>query len=326
MNVSLDEFTSCSSNLAHNRQTRMVADLRLVGCYDKNVIPNDSIRNKIMLQSAKDNLRSMAFFGLTEYQAETRSVWVWLHWLVNYPFCFFLSLCFFLISFLFLLLSFLFEYTFGIKFTTNFTQVNDTRASKAEISKQERDKLLKLNALDFELYSYARDLFLARVYYARMKLGESKRSLTKLDENVRETVLTDDLDQGHHPAGKASSFPGFSSEGQIEGFPKYAMRNSAGHKNQTPSDASRDEQKLNDGGYGYNDDDNDNPPYKHDDDYDINKHELQNVAGPDVIGEKFPRERENEVHPRGSAEVDRSAGRSNEAGDGVRSGSSTMMR
>lgn len=33
--VSLNEFLSCSHNLAFNRQTRMLSDLNLVGCYNK---------------------------------------------------------------------------------------------------------------------------------------------------------------------------------------------------------------------------------------------------------------------------------------------------
>ena len=33
INVSLDTFLDCDQNLAFNRQTRMLADLNLVGCY-----------------------------------------------------------------------------------------------------------------------------------------------------------------------------------------------------------------------------------------------------------------------------------------------------
>ena len=34
MDVTLEEFTSCPHNLAFNRQTRMLADLDLVNCYE----------------------------------------------------------------------------------------------------------------------------------------------------------------------------------------------------------------------------------------------------------------------------------------------------
>lgn len=45
----------------------MLADLNLVGCYN-NTLMNKEERNRIMLASAKKNLLSIAFFGLTEYQ------------------------------------------------------------------------------------------------------------------------------------------------------------------------------------------------------------------------------------------------------------------
>lgn len=67
MGVSLDEFTSCDSNLATNRQTRMLSDLALVGCYNKSSMPAHE-RDRIMLASAKRNLAAMSYFGLTEYQ------------------------------------------------------------------------------------------------------------------------------------------------------------------------------------------------------------------------------------------------------------------
>lgn len=65
--VSLDKFASCESNLAANRQTRMLADLALVGCYNKSVMPPVE-RDRVMLASAKRNLAAMSYFGLTRYQ------------------------------------------------------------------------------------------------------------------------------------------------------------------------------------------------------------------------------------------------------------------
>ena len=65
--VTLDEFTRCRSNLAANRQTRMLADLALIGCYNSTLRPTPQT-DAIMLASAKRNLAAMAFFGLTEYQ------------------------------------------------------------------------------------------------------------------------------------------------------------------------------------------------------------------------------------------------------------------
>lgn len=57
---------ACSYNLASNRQTRMLADLSLVGCYNSSLTSID--RDRLMLASAKRNLKYMPFFMLTEYQ------------------------------------------------------------------------------------------------------------------------------------------------------------------------------------------------------------------------------------------------------------------
>ncbi|KAL1228367.1 Heparan-sulfate 6-O-sulfotransferase 3-B [Trichinella pseudospiralis] len=46
--VTLDAFLACSSNLAFNRQTRMLADLRLVHCYNRSAMDVDR-RDAIML-------------------------------------------------------------------------------------------------------------------------------------------------------------------------------------------------------------------------------------------------------------------------------------
>lgn len=70
LGVKLEEFADCDSNLAANRQTRMLADLALVGCYNTTYIPRDE-RDRIMLASAKRNLAAMAYFGLTEFQKVT---------------------------------------------------------------------------------------------------------------------------------------------------------------------------------------------------------------------------------------------------------------
>lgn len=57
---------ACSYNLANNRQTRMLADLSIVGCYNSTLSNTD--RERLMLASAKHNLQFMPFFMLTEYQ------------------------------------------------------------------------------------------------------------------------------------------------------------------------------------------------------------------------------------------------------------------
>lgn len=139
--VSLQEFMDCSYNLANNRQVRMLADLSLVGCYNLTFM-NESERNVILLQSAKNNLKNMAFFGLTEFQRKTQ---------------------------------YLFERTFSLKFIAPFTQFNVTRASNVDIGEDVRQRIEELNFLDVQLYEYAKDLFLQRFQYSKQEEHQQNR-------------------------------------------------------------------------------------------------------------------------------------------------------
>ena len=51
----------------------MLANLELVNCYNTTGMERDE-RDRIMLASAKENLLRMAYFGLTELQAESHYV------------------------------------------------------------------------------------------------------------------------------------------------------------------------------------------------------------------------------------------------------------
>ncbi|KAM9373950.1 heparan-sulfate 6-O-sulfotransferase 2 [Phaethornis superciliosus] len=138
---SLQEFMDCPYNLANNRQVRMLSDLSLVGCYNLSVMPEEQ-RNKVLLDSAKENLKQMAFFGLTEFQRKTQ---------------------------------YLFEKTFKMNFISPFTQYNSTRASSVELDEQTQQRIKALNFLDMELYDYAKDLFLQRYQYMRQKEHQEAR-------------------------------------------------------------------------------------------------------------------------------------------------------
>ncbi|XP_035018179.1 heparan-sulfate 6-O-sulfotransferase 2 [Hippoglossus stenolepis] len=132
---SLQEFMDCPYNLANNRQTRMLADLSLVGCYNVSAMSEEE-RWAVLLQSAKRNLRGMAFFGLTEYQRKTQ---------------------------------YLFERTFNLEFIAPFTQLNGTRASGVDVPPETQHRIRQLNRWDVELYEYGRDLFLQRFQVARQQ-------------------------------------------------------------------------------------------------------------------------------------------------------------
>ncbi|KAK2888846.1 hypothetical protein Q8A67_014221 [Cirrhinus molitorella] len=139
--VSLEEFMACPSNLANNRQTRMLADLSLVGCYNLSSMSEER-RAELLLSSAKRNLLRMAFFGLTEYQRKTQ---------------------------------FLFERTFGLHFITAFTQINGTRAAGVTVGTPTRRRIEELNTLDMQLYEYARELFSQRVQYCHHQERQEER-------------------------------------------------------------------------------------------------------------------------------------------------------
>lgn len=69
--VELDEFLACPFNLAFNRQTRMLADLTLVNCYNKSSMDTRT-RENILLESAKKNLLNLAFFGIKERMEDSQ--------------------------------------------------------------------------------------------------------------------------------------------------------------------------------------------------------------------------------------------------------------
>lgn len=145
----LQEFMDCPYNLANNRQVRMLADLSLVGCYNLSFIPEGK-RAQLLLDSAKKNLRGMAFFGLTEFQRKTQ---------------------------------YLFERTFNLKFIRPFMQYNSTRAGGVEVGEDTIRRIEELNDLDMQLYDYARDLFQQRYQYKR-QLERRQQRLRSREERL----------------------------------------------------------------------------------------------------------------------------------------------
>lgn len=138
--VQLEEFLSCASNLAFNRQTRMLADLALVGCYNTSAMSRQE-RDLVMLASAKENLRQMAFFGLCEHQQVSQ---------------------------------YLFEQTFDLHFMTQFQQDNETHVAGVlrDITPEQLERVRALNRLDLELYEYARALLLHRFERSKTRDAE----------------------------------------------------------------------------------------------------------------------------------------------------------
>jgi heparan sulfate 6-O-sulfotransferase HS6ST1 len=157
--VALDEFIDCDSNLAINRQTRMLADLELVGCYDKRYM-SKADRERTMLISAKKNLESMAFFGLTEYQKMSQ---------------------------------YIFEETFNLRFAVPFEQNNATVSSSTmpTLTATQAAKIAALNNLDIELYKFAKELLFKRFDKLRARDGDFDKRYRHLGELTVKSGVTE---------------------------------------------------------------------------------------------------------------------------------------
>lgn len=115
----------------------MLANLSLVNCYDhKNL--NDPSRKQIMLNSAKENLAKLAFFGVKGHQNETQ---------------------------------YLFEQTFGIKFKDDISKfkpktIHSTVQYYDTLHPDVQYRIEQKNDLDIQLYDYAVQLFTKRLEYS----------------------------------------------------------------------------------------------------------------------------------------------------------------
>ncbi|XP_067948356.1 heparan-sulfate 6-O-sulfotransferase 3-like isoform X2 [Watersipora subatra] len=150
--VRLLEFLSCPYNLANNRQTRMLANLSLVDCYDN--FASHSWNKDLILESAKNNLRNLAFFALKEFSNESQ---------------------------------YLFEHTFNLRFKQPLSvlrpkTIHETRdyfdMLKPTVQQQIRDN----NDLDIQLYDYAKQLFFARYNFtkswnSKLKFNDGQSSM-----------------------------------------------------------------------------------------------------------------------------------------------------
>ncbi|CAL2050080.1 unnamed protein product [Caenorhabditis brenneri] len=133
--VSLEEFISCPYNLAFNRQTRMLSNLSLVGCYEHLRKPSYE-QDKIMMDSAKMNLRNMAFFGIKERMDDSQ---------------------------------FYFENTFDMKFSRKMSVWGKSKSNDTVLTESQLAYIQNVNKLDWELYEYAVKLFDERVSLLRQK-------------------------------------------------------------------------------------------------------------------------------------------------------------
>ncbi|VDM39943.1 unnamed protein product [Toxocara canis] len=148
--VTLDQFLACPYNLAFNRclqQTRMLADLTLVNCYDTHSM-DVKTRERIMLESAKNNLKNLAFFGLKERMADSQ-------WM--------------------------FEQLFQLRFTKDLSDWRKSKSNDTEITPQQLELIKEKNSLDIQLYNYAEKLFLKRLKQLR---SDDYASVPEIKQNT----------------------------------------------------------------------------------------------------------------------------------------------
>ncbi|CAJ0610391.1 unnamed protein product [Cylicocyclus nassatus] len=127
--VSLDEFLHCPFNLAFNRQTRMLADLTLVNCYSRTGM-DPRTRDRILLESAKNNLRNMAFFGVKERMDDSQMM---------------------------------FEQLFNLSFTKRLSVWSRSKSNDTDVTAEQLKIIRERNELDIQLYDYAVNLFELRL-------------------------------------------------------------------------------------------------------------------------------------------------------------------
>ena len=135
--LTLGRFLRCTDSLSINRMTLSLANNELATCWDKKKYSREQ-RDRILIESAKSNLRNFSYFGLNEFFVESGS---------------------------------LFEETFGVVFgnPVHKQSLNSSHAGQFISSlmlEEEVDvfkKVVQNNLLDLELYEYALDIFRIRM-------------------------------------------------------------------------------------------------------------------------------------------------------------------
>ena len=141
LNLSIDMFLSCPQNLGFNRQTWMLSNISEISCNPIELLYNENLHDK-MLSIAKENLASMAYFGLLEYPIESQ---------------------------------FVFEKTFQLEFKEPFQTWNTSYAKEYlknfNLSSKMKEKIRNVNKLDIKLYNYAKEILFERYNYFVSKYG-----------------------------------------------------------------------------------------------------------------------------------------------------------
>ena len=135
--ITLEDFMSCESGIANNRQTRLLANYNEKN-HNCSLFQQENKRQ--LLENAKNVLKTLSYFALTEYEKESEE---------------------------------LFEYTFGNKFkfalksNSSLIETNEFKILKS-LNKTTIERIKQLNDLDLELYNFSKDLFFKRLKHYRL--------------------------------------------------------------------------------------------------------------------------------------------------------------
>ncbi|XP_075247690.1 heparan-sulfate 6-O-sulfotransferase 3-B-like isoform X2 [Convolutriloba macropyga] len=141
--VELNDFLSCKSNLAINRQTRMLADLSLVNCYQflelqRRLTKNNSesisealhLLETKMLISAKNNLQKLASFGILGRNEESLK---------------------------------LLARSLGLEFKSGRFRSRGSKSENVQLPESMKSQIESVNNLDKELFKHATEVFNKRL-------------------------------------------------------------------------------------------------------------------------------------------------------------------
>ena len=130
----LTDFLQCPFNAAINRQTRMLSS-SVYNCSSSTFTYSDLID----LKTAKENLQSMEFFGLTEYLSLSQRLFERTSYCRLFPRC-----------------------SFQSYLEQDCSNNQSSYYFKSKLTPTDLDRLRQLNSDDIQLYQFARQLFFQR--------------------------------------------------------------------------------------------------------------------------------------------------------------------
>ena len=159
--LNLSKFMHCPTNWANNRQTLMLADLKsATNCLSNATNLSHRELDERMLNSAKENIAKMSFFGISEYMYESGE---------------------------------LYKYRFSLSLANPPKQKKLESLHSSEIlysiwtNSTLYNHIVHINRLDMQLYHFALQLFSERLQKLNITIDENKldKEIITLKDNIR---------------------------------------------------------------------------------------------------------------------------------------------